>query len=122
MKKLSLLLVPMLFMACKKDDRREGVAGVYIGTYEYQALVDTIFTSGIDTFTVTVDADSDDKLVFSDKQNQSSFKATLDNDLSFTDGTQCGPRGSFKNDSLLYNWGCFNQPPYSGTSYKLKKQ
>lgn len=119
-KKLLYILLPILVLAaCKKDNIRTAVAGNYVGAYNYSSQSGS--HSGIDTITVTVDNDSGDKLIFTEPDG-SNFKVILKDDLTFYNEANCSPHGHFTGDSLIYQWGCFGQPPYSGSTYKLKKQ
>lgn len=115
------LLVILLLSACKKqDDYREGVEGSYTGTYYHFSGWDSSSTSGTTTVIVSIDPNADDRLIFTNQG--SSFDAKLFEDYHFANEANCSPNGSFRNDSLIYSWGCSNTGSFSGTQYYLKKQ
>jgi hypothetical protein len=110
----------ILVISCKKNDYREAVASSYVGIYYHFSGWDSSSTSGITTVNVSIDPNSDDGLIFTNEG--SSFNAKLFEDYHFANAANCSPHGVFRNDSLIYSWGCSNAGAFSGTQYYLKKQ
>lgn len=115
-----ILVATALLDSCKKHDYRDDVTGTYAGAYTYFSAYDTTSASGTVTITVSVDPNSTDRIIFT--EGNSPFNAKLFEDYNFANEMNCSPHGAFRNDSLIFAWGCLHSGSMTYKNYYLKKQ